>query len=209
MFPLDLALAAKNSARLYKSDLIRPRRRRPSTGNMSAGFRISQHPSKETLTNQGGTIMTHETTGIPPLTRRIPRYFTLSNTHEFTREHILVQEERRLERTRIARELHDTWLQGLLSASMQLQVAEGWVPHRATTNPTGAGGGAPPTPPPNAAGGRRPHPQGKGNGGGPPPPERLPRRRAPAHTPRAGARRFTGEPPPRRPRPPANRKNGV
>src|SRR5258707_8051023 len=80
------------------------------------------------LTNHGGTIMTHETTGIPPLARRIPRYFTLSNTHESTREHILLQEERRRERTRIAQELHDTWLQGLLSASMQLQVAEGWLP---------------------------------------------------------------------------------
>ena len=79
--------------------------------------------------------MTHETTGIPPLARRIPGYFTLSNTHESTREHILVQEERRRERTRIARELHDTLLQGLLSASMQLQVAEGWVPADSPAKP--------------------------------------------------------------------------
>src|SRR5258705_245564 len=79
--------------------------------------------------------MTHETTGIPPLARRIPGYFTLSNTHESTREHILLQEERRRERTRIARELHDTWLQGLLSASMQLQVAEGWVPADSPAKP--------------------------------------------------------------------------
>ena len=79
--------------------------------------------------------MTHETTGIPPLARRIPGYFTLSNTHESTREHILLQEERRRERTRIARELHDTWLQGLLSASMQLQVAEGWIPPDSPAKP--------------------------------------------------------------------------
>src|SRR5258708_12209485 len=79
--------------------------------------------------------MTHETTGIPPLARRIPGYFTLSNTHESTREHILLQEERRLERTRIARELHDTWLQGLLSASMQLQLAEGCLPPDSPANP--------------------------------------------------------------------------
>jgi len=79
--------------------------------------------------------MTHETTGIPPLARRIPGYFTLSNTHESTREHILLQEERRRERTRIARELHDTLLQGLLSASMQLQVAEGWVPADSPAKP--------------------------------------------------------------------------
>ncbi len=79
--------------------------------------------------------MTHETTSIPPLARRIPGYFTLSNAHESTREHILLQEERRLERTRIARELHDTLLQGLLSASMQLQVAEGWVPADSPAKP--------------------------------------------------------------------------
>ncbi len=79
--------------------------------------------------------MTHETTGIPPLARRIRGYFTLSNTHESTREHILLQEERRRERTRIARELHDTWLQGLLSASMQLQVAEGWIPPDSPAKP--------------------------------------------------------------------------
>src|SRR5258708_28973908 len=48
---------------------------------------------------------------------------------------MLVQEERRRERTRIARELHDTWLQGLLSASMQLQVAEGWVPADSPAKP--------------------------------------------------------------------------
>jgi signal transduction histidine kinase len=79
--------------------------------------------------------MAHEIKGIPRLTQRIRGYFTLSNTHESTREHILLQEERRRERTRIARELHDTLLQGLLSASMQLQVAEGWLPADSPAKP--------------------------------------------------------------------------
>src|SRR6266446_7476077 len=123
MFPLDLACSAKDSARLYKSDLIRPRRRRPSPGNMPAGFRIFER-ANVTLTNQGGTIMAHETTGIPPLAERIRGFFTQSDQFESAWERDLRQEERRRERTRIAQELHDTLLQGLLSATMQLQLAE-------------------------------------------------------------------------------------
>lgn len=42
-------------------------------------------------------------------------------------------EERLAERTRIARELHDTLLQGFLSASMQLNVAIGEIPTEAVT----------------------------------------------------------------------------
>ena len=41
-------------------------------------------------------------------------------------------EERLAERTRIAQELHDTFLQGFLSASMQLHVADD---HLATDSP--------------------------------------------------------------------------
>jgi signal transduction histidine kinase len=47
----------------------------------------------------------------------------------------LLQEVRRKERMRIARELHDTFLQELLSASMQLSLAEGWVPAQSPAKP--------------------------------------------------------------------------
>jgi signal transduction histidine kinase len=79
--------------------------------------------------------MARVTTAIPPLAERIRGYFTRIHQHESIREDILRQEERRRERTRIAQELHDTWLQGLLSASMQLQVAEGWLPADSPAKP--------------------------------------------------------------------------
>jgi signal transduction histidine kinase len=86
-------------------------------------------------TNHGGTNMAHETAGIPPLADRIRGYFNRSHQRESNREQVLREEERRRERTRIAQELHDTWLQGLLSASMQLQVAEGWLPADSPAKP--------------------------------------------------------------------------
>jgi signal transduction histidine kinase len=86
-------------------------------------------------TNYGGTNMAHETAGIPPLADRIRGYFNRSHQRESNREQVLREEERRRERTRIAQELHDTWLQGLLSASMQLQVAEGWLPADSPAKP--------------------------------------------------------------------------
>ena len=79
--------------------------------------------------------MAHEIQGIPQLAERIRGYFTHSDQHESIREQVLRQEERRRERTRIARELHDTLLQGLLSASMQLQVAEGFLPPESPAKP--------------------------------------------------------------------------
>jgi signal transduction histidine kinase len=79
--------------------------------------------------------MAQETAGIPQLAERIRGYFAPYNQHESTREQVLRQEERRRERTRIARELHDTLLQGLLSAAMQLQVAEGWLPPDSPAKP--------------------------------------------------------------------------
>jgi signal transduction histidine kinase len=91
--------------------------------------------ANEALTNQGGTNMAHETAGIPPLAERIRGYFTGYDQHQSTRELILRQEERRRERARIARELHDTLLQGLLSASMQLQVAEGFLSPKSPAKP--------------------------------------------------------------------------
>jgi signal transduction histidine kinase len=79
--------------------------------------------------------MPHEIASIPPLAQCIRRYFTRSIPQESLREALLRQEERRRERARIARELHDTLLQGLLSASMQLQVAEGWLPPDSPAKP--------------------------------------------------------------------------
>jgi signal transduction histidine kinase len=79
--------------------------------------------------------MERETLGTPPLGQRIRNYFSGYDPDQSTREHLLRQEERRRERTRIARELHDTLLQGLLSASMQLQLAEGWIPSDSPAKP--------------------------------------------------------------------------
>jgi signal transduction histidine kinase len=79
--------------------------------------------------------MARETSAIPPLVQRIRDYFGQSDPQELAREYFLLQEERRRERARIARELHDTLLQGLLSATMQLQVAEGWLPPDSPAKP--------------------------------------------------------------------------
>jgi signal transduction histidine kinase len=97
--------------------------------------RISQTPAIEAQTNHGGTNMAQETAGIPQLAERIRSFFNRYDQYESIREQVLRQEERRRERTRIARELHDTLLQGLLSAAMQLQVAEGWLPPDSPAKP--------------------------------------------------------------------------
>ena len=47
----------------------------------------------------------------------------------------LLQQARRKERLRIARELHDTLLQGFLSASMQLCLVDGWIPADSPVKP--------------------------------------------------------------------------
>lgn len=79
--------------------------------------------------------MSREIAPIPLLAQRIRSYFTRSTPPESLRESFLRQEERSRERARIARELHDTLLQGLLSASLQLQVAEGWLPPDSPAKP--------------------------------------------------------------------------
>jgi signal transduction histidine kinase len=79
--------------------------------------------------------MSHQSAGIPQLAQRIRNYFSSPDRPESIRELALLQEERRRERARIARELHDTLLQGLLSASLQLQVAEGWLPPDSPAKP--------------------------------------------------------------------------
>src|SRR5215469_13487203 len=54
---------------------------------------------------------------------------------DISREWDLLQEERNKERMRIARELHDTLLQGFLSASMQLCLADQWLPADSPAKP--------------------------------------------------------------------------
>lgn len=55
--------------------------------------------------------------------------------HQMTRKMNLRFEERLAERTRVAQQLHDTLLQGVLSASMQLHVAVDGLPEDAPTKP--------------------------------------------------------------------------
>lgn len=52
-----------------------------------------------------------------------------------SREWTPLEEERHKERIRIARELHDTLLQGLLSASLQLCLADDWLPADSPAKP--------------------------------------------------------------------------
>jgi signal transduction histidine kinase/ligand-binding sensor domain-containing protein len=55
--------------------------------------------------------------------------------HQLTRQLSIRFQERLAERTRIARDFHDTLLQGFLSASMQLDVAEDQLPANSPTKP--------------------------------------------------------------------------
>ena len=55
--------------------------------------------------------------------------------YELRRQLNLRFEERLAERTRIAQDLHDTLLQGVISASMQLHVANELLPHHAPAKP--------------------------------------------------------------------------
>jgi Histidine kinase len=57
--------------------------------------------------------------------------------HEISRQLNLRFEERLAERTRIAQDLHDTLLQGVVSASMQLHVANEQLPADSPAKPTG------------------------------------------------------------------------
>ena len=71
---------------------------------------------------------------IPLLGRNRERFWGDSHGDSGQKRNLL-QEGRRKERLRIARELHDTLLQGFLSASMQLCLAENWVPADSPAKP--------------------------------------------------------------------------
>ena len=72
---------------------------------------------------------------VPFATGQIQERFPRLNRKELDRESNLRLEERRKERARIARELHDTLLQGFLSASMQLCLADEWLPADSPAKP--------------------------------------------------------------------------
>jgi signal transduction histidine kinase len=56
-------------------------------------------------------------------------------THQLTKQLTIRFQERLAERTRVAQELHDTLLQGVLSASLQLDVAEDQLPEDSPAKP--------------------------------------------------------------------------
>lgn len=70
-----------------------------------------------------------------PLAERIRERLRRHHQGTFSPEWSVLQEERRKERTRIARELHDTLLQGFLSASLQLCLADEWLPADSPAKP--------------------------------------------------------------------------
>jgi len=77
-------------------------------------------------------------TGLSFLAARIRAWFRRARSDELQagREWNLRLDERRRERMRIARELHDTFLQGLLSSSMQLHNAYDQLPDDSPVKPT-------------------------------------------------------------------------
>ena len=66
---------------------------------------------------------------------RIEKWFRSANREQLNRERNLRLEERLTERSRIARELHDTILQGFLGASLQLDAAVEQVPADSPSKP--------------------------------------------------------------------------
>jgi len=70
-----------------------------------------------------------------PLPERIRGRFWGNSPGDTSQEGNLFQEERRKERLQIAAELHDTLLQGFLSASMQLCLADPWLPADSPAKP--------------------------------------------------------------------------
>jgi signal transduction histidine kinase len=76
-------------------------------------------------------------TGLPSLAARIRAWFRRARRDDrAASESNLRLDERRRERLRIARDLHDTFLQGLLSSSMQLHAAHDQLPEDSPAKPT-------------------------------------------------------------------------
>src|SRR5262249_4897339 len=83
---------------------------------------------------QGGANMIWGNAHIP-LPERFRRRFWRNFHRDTGQEGNQFQEERRKERLQIAGELHDTLLQGFLSASMQLCLADHWLPADSPAKP--------------------------------------------------------------------------
>lgn len=73
---------------------------------------------------------------VPLATRRIQGWFRRPNHKQLSRELDLRLEERRSERARIARELHDTLFQGVLGASLVLHSAVEEMPADSPSKPS-------------------------------------------------------------------------
>ncbi len=73
---------------------------------------------------------------------RLPRRFRHPDREQADREQRVRLEERRKERGRIARELHDTLFQGFLGASLLLQATVDQTPADSPTKSTNLGRGA-------------------------------------------------------------------
>jgi signal transduction histidine kinase len=73
---------------------------------------------------------------VDPMADRLQRWFRRPNQEQLMRELNLRVEERGRERARIARELHDTVLQGFLGAMLQLHDAVDRVPADSPTKPS-------------------------------------------------------------------------
>jgi signal transduction histidine kinase len=73
--------------------------------------------------------------GDRPLAGLLRQHIRRNHRPGFHSDSQLLQEERHKERMRIARELHDTLLQGFLSASMQLCLADQYVPADSPAKP--------------------------------------------------------------------------
>src|SRR5216684_4352559 len=82
----------------------------------------------------GGAPWTRDV--VPPKAGRIQGWFRRPNHEQLNRELNLRLEERRSERTRIARELHDTLFQGFLGASLVLHSAVEEMPADSPSKPS-------------------------------------------------------------------------
>lgn len=83
----------------------------------------------------GGTNMNWGNTHLASLPLGIHYWFRRDDEADLAREMCVRREAQYKERTRIARELHDTLLQGLLSAAMQLHLASDGLPADSPTKP--------------------------------------------------------------------------
>lgn len=90
--------------------------------------------------NRSANVMVGGIAGAPDLVEwvaeRIKKWIRLPSDAELTREVSVRRDERLRERARITRDLHDTFLQGFLGISLQLQAAVDEVPAESPGKPS-------------------------------------------------------------------------